>query len=48
LESIKGQEGLIMADPCAEEQMMFNNKKISEVGKNNWLFKIKQNCMTTR
>ncbi len=26
-----------MADSCTEEQMMLNNKKINNVGKNNWL-----------
>ncbi len=37
VESIMGQEGSLMADPCAEEQMMLNNKKINDVGKNDWL-----------
>jgi hypothetical protein len=32
-----GQEGPLMAGPCAEEQMTSNNKKINEVGKNDWL-----------
>jgi hypothetical protein len=31
------QEGPLMADPCAEEQMTLNNKKINDVGKNDWL-----------
>ncbi len=29
-----GQEGSLMADPSAEEQMMSYNKKINDVGKN--------------
>jgi hypothetical protein len=37
VESIMGQEDPFMADPCSEEQMMLNNKKINDVGKNNWL-----------
>ncbi len=37
VESIVGQEGPLMADPCAEEQMISNNKKINDVGKSNWL-----------
>jgi hypothetical protein len=37
VESIVGQEGPLMADPCAEEQMMLNNEKINDVGKNDWL-----------
>ncbi len=32
-----GQEGPLMADPCAEEQMTSNNEKINDVGKNDWL-----------
>jgi hypothetical protein len=34
VESIMGQVGPLTADPCAEEQMMSNNKKINDVGKN--------------
>ncbi len=26
-----------MADPCAEEQMMSNNKIMNDVGQNDWL-----------
>ncbi len=37
VESIMGQEGPLMADPCAEEQMTANNEKINDVGKNDWL-----------
>jgi hypothetical protein len=37
VESIMGQEGPLMADPCAEEQMTSNNKKSNDVGKNDWL-----------
>ncbi len=37
VKSIVGQEGPIMADPCSEEHMTSNNKKINDVGKNNWL-----------
>jgi hypothetical protein len=37
VESIMGKEGLLMADPCTEEQMTSNNKKINDIGKNNWL-----------
>ncbi len=37
IESIVGQEGPLMADPCLEEQMTLNNKKINDVGKNNRL-----------
>jgi hypothetical protein len=37
VKSIVGQEGSLMADPCSEEQMTSNNKKINDVGKNNWL-----------
>jgi hypothetical protein len=37
VESIVGQEGPHMADSCAEEQMTLNNKKINDVGKNDWL-----------
>ncbi len=36
VKSIEGQEGPLMADPCAEEQMMSNNEKINDVGKNDW------------
>jgi hypothetical protein len=35
--SIMGQEGPLMADPCSDEQMMSNNKKINDLGKNDWL-----------
>ncbi len=53
VESIMGQEGPLMADPCTEEQMPSNSKKMNDVGKNDWHptgmnFKIKKNCMTTR
>jgi hypothetical protein len=41
VESIMGQEGPLMADPCAEEQMMSNNKKII-VRTTGLYFKIKQ------
>jgi hypothetical protein len=37
VENIMGQEGPLMADPCAEEQMMSNNAKINDFGKKNWL-----------
>jgi hypothetical protein len=37
VESIMGQEGPLMADPCAEGQMTSNNKKINDIGKNGWL-----------
>jgi hypothetical protein len=37
IESIMGQEGPLMTDPCADKQMMLNNKKINGVGKNDWL-----------
>jgi hypothetical protein len=37
VESIMGQEDPLMADPCTEEQMMSNNDKINDSGKNNWL-----------
>jgi hypothetical protein len=37
VESIVGQEGPLMADPCLEEQITSNNEKINDVGKNNWL-----------
>ncbi len=30
VESIMGQEGLLMADPCAEAQMTLNNKNMNE------------------
>ncbi len=47
--SIMGQEGPLMADPCLEEQMTSNNEKINDVCMNNWLeLQDKQNCMTTR
>ena len=32
VESIVGQEGPLMADPCSEEQMMSNNEKINDIG----------------
>jgi hypothetical protein len=35
--SIVGQEGALMADPCSEEQMTSNNEKIDEVGMSDWL-----------
>jgi hypothetical protein len=35
--SIVGQEGPLMADPCSEEQVMSNNEKIDDIGMNNWL-----------
>ncbi len=37
VESIMVQEGPLMADPCAEEQMTLNNKKINDIGKIDWL-----------
>ncbi len=37
VEGIMGQEGPLMADSCAEEQMMLSNEKINDVGKNDWL-----------
>jgi hypothetical protein len=37
VESIVGQEGPLMADPCSEEQMMSNHEKINDVGMNEWL-----------
>jgi hypothetical protein len=39
VESIMGQEGPLMADPCAEEQeqMTFNKENMNDVGQNDWL-----------
>jgi hypothetical protein len=37
VESIMGQEGPLMADPCTEEQMTSNNENMNDVGQNNWL-----------
>jgi hypothetical protein len=37
VKSIVGQEGPLMADPRSEEQMTSNNKKINDIGKNDWL-----------
>jgi hypothetical protein len=37
VESIMGQEGPLMADPCAKEQMTLNKEIINDVGKNDWL-----------
>jgi hypothetical protein len=37
VESIMGQEGPLMADPCTEEQMTLINEKINDIGKNDWL-----------
>jgi hypothetical protein len=37
VESIAGQEGPLMADPCIEEQMTSNNKNMNDIGQNNWL-----------
>jgi hypothetical protein len=37
VDSIVGQEGPFMADPCSEEQMMSNYEKINDVGMNGWL-----------
>jgi hypothetical protein len=37
VESIAGQEGPLMADPCTEEQMTSNNKNMNDIGQNNWL-----------
>jgi hypothetical protein len=37
VESIVGQEGPHMVDPCSEEQMMSSNKKSNDVDLNNWL-----------
>jgi hypothetical protein len=37
VESIMSQEGPLIADPSAEEQMTSNNREINDVGKNNWL-----------
>ena len=37
VESIAGQEGPLMADPCIEEQMTSNNKNMNFVSQNNWL-----------
>jgi hypothetical protein len=37
VESIMGQEGPLMADPCAKEQMTSNNVKFNDVGKNDCL-----------
>jgi hypothetical protein len=35
VKSIMGHEGPLLADPCSEEQMTSNNKKVNDVGKNN-------------
>ncbi len=35
--SIMNKEGPPMADPCSEKQMTSNNKKIDDIGMNNWL-----------
>ncbi len=49
VEGIMGQEGSLMADPCAEEQMTSNNEKINDVGKNDWLkLQDQANLITTR
>jgi hypothetical protein len=37
VKSIMGQEDPLMADTCSEAQMTSNNKKINDVGKNDWL-----------
>ncbi len=37
VESIMGQEGPLMADPCAEEQMTSNSKNMNDAGQNDWL-----------
>jgi hypothetical protein len=34
-DSIVGQEGPLMADPCSEEQVKSNNRKIDDIGMNN-------------
>jgi hypothetical protein len=48
VESIVGQEGPLMADPCSEEQMTSNNKISMTLARTTSLnFKIKQNGMTT-
>jgi hypothetical protein len=37
VDNIVGQEGPLMADPCSEEQMTSNNKKIDDICMNGWL-----------
>jgi hypothetical protein len=37
VESIMDQEGPLMADLYADEQMTLNNNNINDIGQNNWL-----------
>ncbi len=37
VESLMGQQGPLMADPCKEEHVMSNNKKANDAGKKDWL-----------